>query len=253
MRTIQGIIRDTTAGKELELFDLNSLAMIVHELRTAVTLINGYNKVLLKKETGPLTPLQRKILKECQISCKRLINFTGEILELSRAEAKGIKINFQEEAIDQCIRKICRELNPMAQKKGLTLKESLPKKGLPKGYFDKDRIEQVLTNLIKNAIQYTPKGGEVKIEIIPPFKDVFKVYVADNGSGVPSEERESIFEEFVVGRNSNNKEGIGLGLAICKKIVEAHHGKIWVEPGEGGGNRFIFTLPLMDRLKAEGG
>jgi signal transduction histidine kinase len=234
-----------TKFKELERFDLGSLAMIVHELRTAVTLINGYNKVLLKKETGPLTPLQKKILKECQVSCKRLINFTGEILEASRMEARGIKINLQEEAIDQCIRKICRELNPMAQKKGLTLKESLPMKGLPRGYFDRERIEQVLINLIKNAIQYTPRGGKVEVEVIPPCGDIFKICVADNGIAIPHEERGSIFEEFVVGRNSNNKEGIGLGLAICKKIVEAHNGKIWMEPAEKGGNRFIFTLPLV--------
>jgi two-component system sensor histidine kinase KdpD len=107
-------------------------------------------------------------------------------------------------------------------------------------------MEQVLINLIKNAIQYTPEGGgiEVTATAVSHFSPAVKVSVADSGAGIPAKDRRKIFREFMIGKNSHNGEAVGLGLAVCKKIVEAHNGKIWLESAKGTGNRFIFTLPM---------
>jgi len=244
MHAIQGIVRDITSRKELERLKSNFLAMAAHELRSPTTVINGYNKLLLKQDLGPLNPQQKKVLKESKKSCDRLINFIREIMELSRIEAGKMHINIKEDGVDRCIADAIREVSTLARKKKIVLEIKLPPHDILKIPFDKNRIEQVLVNLTENAINYTPEGGKIEIIATPPSDSLIEIWVIDSGIGIPPAEREFIFDEFRAGKRPDGEEGVGLGLAICKKIVDAHGGKIWVEPAINGGSKFIFTLPL---------
>jgi signal transduction histidine kinase len=242
---VQGIVRDITTRKKLERLKSNFLAMAAHELRTALTLITGYNKLLLRKETGPLSATQRKIIKGCQHSCDRLTDFVNDILELSKLGAGRMTLNLQAAEINQCIRNVVDELSILAREKNILLEEKTPPKAVAKTVsMDPNKIEQVLINLTRNAIQHSPEGGKVEIEVLRHSDGVIAVCISDNGVGVPEEEREIIFDEFTIGKNAHGTEGMGLGLAICKKIIELHDGRIWVEPNNDGGSRFIFCLPL---------
>ena len=241
---IQGIVRDITPRRELERSKADFLAMVAHELRTPITVITGYNRMLLKGEMGALNLPQQEILKESKKSCDRLTSFAREIIGLSRIETGKMKLNFQEEEINECINDAFRQVSTLARKKKITLEKRVSCQDLPKIALDRNRIEQVLVNLTTNAINYTLEGGKIEIAIRPPTGNFLEVWVMDNGIGVPPEEREIIFDKFRIGKRSNCNVAVGLGLAICKKIIKAHGGRIWMEPGEGGGSKFIFTLPL---------
>ncbi len=246
---IQGIVRDITSRKELERLKTNFLATIAHELRTPIMVITGYNRMMLQGEAGPLSSLQQKIMNESKKSCDRLTSFAREVMDLSRMEAGKMDMNLQEEEIGGCIEEIFREVEALAGKKKISLEMKVPDEKLPRILLDKSRIEQVLVNLTINAINYTPEGGEIRVEAQSPTGNFLEISVTDNGIGVPEEERRNIFDEFKVGKRTGGKDGVGLGLAICKKIIEAHGGKIWLEPGKKEGSRFIFTLPLKERLR----
>ncbi|MDY6972552.1 MAG: ATP-binding protein [Thermodesulfobacteriota bacterium] len=239
---VQGIARDITARRKIERLKSSFLAMAAHELRNPITVISGYNNMLLKGKAGPINPQQHQILEDSKESCDRLANFAREVMELSRIDAGRMRIDFQEGDIGECVKSALKVASTLAKKKKITLEEAIPRKDLPKIAFDSNRIEQVFVNLIVNAINHTPQGGKVEIAVIPPINNLLKVCVMDNGIGVPPAERETIFDEFRVGKRSENA-GIGLGLAICKKIIEAHGGRIWVESRKGGGSKFVFTLP----------
>ncbi len=246
-KAIQGIVRDITSRKELEKMKANFVAMAAHELRTPIFVVTGYNKMLLKEIVGPLNDRQKQILKESSVSCERLTNFAKDIIEFSQIEAGKTELDLQEGDIGRCIKDAFREVITLAEKKDILIEEVIFCPDIPKIHFDKNKIVQVMVNLTQNAITYTHSGGKIAVKIKKcSVNDFLEVWVMDNGIGVPPVEREVIFDEFKVGRKSRDtgKEGIGLGLAICKKIIEAHRGKIWVEPREGGGSKFIFTLPL---------
>ena len=249
-RAVQSIVRDITSRKELERLKTNFLAMIAHELRTPIMIITGYNRMMLQGETGPLSPLQQKILNESKKSCDRLTTFAREVMDLSRMEAGKMELNLQEEEIGGCIEEIFREVEALAGKKKISLEIKVPGEKLPKILLDKSRIEQVLLNLTINAINYTPEGGEIRVEAQSPTGNFLEISVTDNGIGVPEEERRNIFDEFKVGKRTGGRDGVGLGLAICKNIIEAHGGKIRLEPGKKEGSRFIFTLPLKEQLRS---
>lgn len=241
---IQGIVRDITLRKEMERLKTNFFAMVAHEIRTPIAVITGYNRMLLKEEAGALNPLQQQILKESKKSCNRLTNFAREIMDLFRMETGKMNLNLREEEVGVCINDALREVSSLARGKKIRLKQKRSPRGLPKIRLDKNRIQQVVINLTTNAVNHTPEGGKIEVEVLPPTENFIEVCVTDNGLGVPSEERETIFDEFIAGKRSNDKDGVGLGLTICKKIIEAHGGRIWMEPGEKAGSKFIFTLPL---------
>lgn len=244
---ILGIAKNISSRNEFSRLSSGFLAMAAHEVRTALTLITGYNRLLLAKKTGSLTPPQYKIVKECNQSCDRFSKFLNEVLELLHLDAGEMKLNNRQEDIRQSIKNVLRELGPEAKQKNILMVETARKGGLPiKVPMDRNKIELVLMNLIKNAIQYTPRGGKIKIQPSISSKGSIRVCIADTGIGVPPEERDTIFQEFKTGRNSKTNHGIGLGLAICRKIIELHGGKIWVESRkEEGGSRFIFSLPSL--------
>lgn len=228
------------------------LTVVSHELRTPVTVINGYNRLLLEGKVGPLNAEQVRFVSEITKSCQRISRFIGNLLEASRDASGEIVLDRREVSIADLSRSVLSFLQPLLDEQGLTATCRI-EDAQAQAYCDAVRIEQVLMNLVGNAIQYTQRGGAIEIAA-SRFENAaapwLEVAVVDNGPGVHPEDRERIFEPYTRVGESRHAGGLGLGLAICKRIVEAHGGTIRVEASETAGSRFCFTLPCTRGLAA---
>ncbi|MBW2273416.1 MAG: HAMP domain-containing histidine kinase [Deltaproteobacteria bacterium] len=221
------------------------LAMLSHELRTPVTVISGYNRLLLSEEMGELGSEQRRFVNESSKSCERLVSFFDSLVNAPPGESLQLIAGCpQAELLEPTIHGVTRLLGPMLDERDLRVDVRLAPGALG-ACFDRTRIEQVLTNLIANAIKYGKSGGAIEVAT-RPLPDAgghwVEVSVADEGPGVAGDLRDRIFEPYVRGEDGD-AAGMGLGLAICRRIVEAHGGSIAVDDRKGGGSRFSFTLP----------
>jgi signal transduction histidine kinase len=218
------------------------VAVVSHELRTPLTVIAGFNKLLLSERVGPLTGEQRRFLTESERSCRRLDAFIGNLIEAARQAAAEGPLPLCEASLEASVRGVVEFLRPLLEQRGLRTELRLDP-AAARARFHPLRVEQVLTNLIGNAIRYSPRGGRIAVETRAAGGGRVEVAVSDDGPGVPTAEREQIFRPWVRGGDPR-EGGLGLGLAICKRIVEAHGGTIAVADAPGGGSRFSFTLPL---------
>ncbi len=229
------------------------LTVVSHELRTPVTVISGYNKLLLSEQVGPLSDEQRRFLHESTKSCQRLNTFIGNLLEASRQVGDDGVLEVCEASLGPTIDGVVAFLKPLLEEHDLSISVELhPEATLAR--FDPVRIERVLTNLLANAIKYAAVGGRIRIETRPGKDEVVELAVSDDGPGVDPSDRERIFLPYVRSGQARGAGGLGLGLAICKRLVEAHGGAIWVEEAAPrGGSRFVFTLPVALRDADEEG
>lgn len=234
-------LRERLAAEIAEREEL--VATVSHELRTPLTVIAGFNKLLLCERVGPLNDEQRRFLAESERSCRRLDAFIGNLIEAARQSAKQGPLELCEASLDATVRGVVDLLRPLLEERGLRVELALAPEAA-RARFHPLRVEQVLTNLIGNAIRYAPMGSSIRVETCrPPARaGLVEISVSDSGPGVPPSERERIFRPWVRGRD-RHEGGLGLGLAICKRIVEAHGGSISVGEAPGGGSRFCFTLP----------
>lgn len=220
------------------------LTVVSHELRTPITVIAGFNRLLLGEAAGSLTEKQKHFLQESQKSCQRLNNFVANLLEAARQGACVGPLEVAEASLEPTLQSVLDLLAPLLREADVeALIEVEP--GTPCARFDPPRIEQVLTNLVGNALRYAPAGSSIEIRargVRGAERDYVEVSVADAGPGVPPRERARIFEPYVQ-VEAPRAGGLGLGLAICKRIVEAHGGAIHAEERTGGGSRFVFRLP----------
>lgn len=224
------------------------LTVVSHELRTPCTVIQGYNRLLLSGRFGELTEKQRHFLEESQKSCQRLNAFIGNLLEAARQGLAVGPLEVAEAPLAPLVEGVVRHLAPLLEEHRLGVELALAAAPL-RARCDPRRVEQVLVNLLGNALKYAPAGSAVRIEsraLREAGREFVEVAVLDAGAGVPARERERIFEPYVQVAESRKAGGLGLGLAICRRIVEAHGGRIGVEPRPGGGSRFAFTLPAAD-------
>lgn len=230
------------------------LTVVSHELRTPVTVIGGYNRLLLAEEVGPLTEEQRGFLQESAKSCQRLNAFIGNLLEASRATRGDEVLEVCNASLARSIDDVVKLLRPLLEQRQLRLRVAVAP-GADRARFDRLRLEQILTNLLGNAIKFSEPGGTIEIatrECPAPEAAAaaglrfVEVTVADNGPGVAPEDRERIFDAYVQAGDESRAGGLGLGLAICKRLVEAHGGSIRVSERPGGGSCFSFTLPGCD-------
>jgi signal transduction histidine kinase len=227
------------------------LTVVSHELRTPVTIISGYNRLLLSEEVGPLTEEQRRFLVESTKGCQRLNAFIGHLLEASRERAGNEVLEVSQGSLRALIQGVTGLLQPLLEEQDLRIDlDVLP--DADRAQFDHLRVEQVLTNLVGNAIRHAPSGGSIEIATrrLPPSvsgerpaRPFVEISVSDAGPGVPEEDRGRIFEAYVQAGEQSRAGGLGLGLAVCKRLVEAHGGSIAVTDRPGGGSRFAFTLP----------
>lgn len=226
------------------------LAQISHELRTPLTAIQEGSSLLLEEVPGALNAPQREIVQVVRTNSERLFRQLTAILDLSRMEAKKMEYSFVPTDLLMLVRRSVESIGLIAQKKRQQIVVHAPSP-LPIFYVDEDRIQQVLDNLLNNAVKFTPERGEIHVSASMQYdaesgERWAEIRVRDSGIGVPPEDAERIFLKFYQGPPGRWQawKGSGLGLAISRHIVEAHGGRIWVESRPGEGATFIFTLPL---------
>jgi signal transduction histidine kinase len=224
------------------------LAVVSHELRTPVTVIRGYNHLLLRKEVGSLTEQQRDFLNQSNRSCERLDRLIGDLLAAC-AGASGVeRADLQPASVERVLVEVIDSLRPLLDEREISVELRIDRDA-SSAYFDPDRIEQVLVNLLSNAIRYSKPRTSIVVQSQPcqaAGRRLIEVSVIDTGPGVAPEDRERIFEPCVRVLDDRSSGGLGLGLAICRRIVTAHGGSISVSEELGWGSRFSFTLVPAD-------
>jgi len=230
--------------QELDKLKSDFVSTVSHELRTPMTSIKGYVDNILDGLTGALTERQSYYLSRVKSNVERLTRMINELLDLSRIEAGKVELNLGNVRMREFVSEVVEGFQGMAQEKGLTLRAHQPDE-LPVIRCDHDKLHQVLTNLIQNAIKFTPTGGEVRVESQMLGDGYLQIGVIDTGCGIPPHELDKVFEQFYRGESgSPDDPRWGLGLAIAKSLVKLHGGRIWVESTPGQGSRFYFTVPI---------
>lgn len=227
---------------ELDRLKSSFLAMAAHELRTPLSLISGYLEMVLEGVAGPLDPKQGDFLKIALENSTGLARILEEMLDISVIESGKVSLDLEPWDMDELINGVILLVEGDAGKKGISVEANVEKVSVN---IDGKRIKQVLINLLTNAIKFTPAGGEIIVEIEDGGNEL-TVSVSDTGRGIPEEEIDRVFDEFY--RGSSQEVGSGLGLPICKRIIDMHGGRIWVESMVGEGSTFYFTLPKNERV-----
>ena len=220
------------------------LSVVSHELRTPMTAIRSFAENMLDGVTGPLTELQHTYLTRIQHNVARLGRIIVQLLDWSRLDTNSIQLRLEKVCIHQIATITADSLQTVAGEKTVTLSVA-PAESLPSVQGDRDKLEQILWNLIGNAIKFTPPGGRVTMEFCVSPPGFVQTCIADTGCGIDPSCLSNIFEEFSrVPSAMPTSQGAQLGLCITKTLVTMHHGQIWVESQPDVGSRFYFTLPL---------
>ena len=193
---------------------------------------------------GPVSEEQQKWLVKIQTMCRSLVDLVNDFLDLSKLEAGHVHLHKEKVDLNQLIRSNVETYLPLASHKSIALVEQV-EPNLSPVEADPRRLDQVLLNLISNAIKFTPEGGEIEVGASQDEGTQVKLWVKDTGAGIPSEEIISLFQKYhqTTSGQTSSEKGTGLGLVICKMIVEAHGGGIWVESEPGKGSKFTVALP----------
>lgn len=221
------------------------ISAVSHELRTPLTSIKGCTTSLLRQDVNWDTATSRDFLKTIDERADELQNLIDKMLQIAKLEAGALKLDKEPLSLPRLAGKVAQEMGARTQIHRLTTEFPTP---FPIVDADSRCVEQVLKNLVENAIKYSPQGGDINIS--GEMKDgVVEVGVSDHGIGIPREDLEKVFARFYRGPNTQRIGGTGLGLSIAKGLVEAHSGKIWAESQEGKGSIFRFSLPKSPSLK----
>lgn len=227
---------------ELDRKKTNCLAVATHEMRTPLTIINGYMRMLLDESFGLLNEKQKHLLHESRNNCDRLLELVSSMLDRCRLESGSVEYDLQEGPYLELIQRVVGRMQHYIEKNGLAIHLDLPEEEI-RIPIDANAIEQALVNLVANAVKFTPPPGEITLRCsVDP--DGVLTQVIDTGIGIDPEEIDQVFNEFnKVGKKYGEKKGAGLGLSICKKIIILHRGEIWAESEPGQGSCFSFLLP----------
>jgi signal transduction histidine kinase len=219
------------------------LASMSHELRTPLNAIIGFSEVLLERYFGELNEKQDDYMKDIHSSGKHLLALINEVLDLSKVEAGRMELDRTEFDLAAALADAMTLIRERAQQHAITLGlDAAPDLGTI--HADERKFKQIVLNLLSNAVKFTPDGGRIEVRARRDANAI-EVAVRDTGIGIAPEDQDAVFEEFrQVGRDYMSKhEGTGLGLALCKRLVELHGGRIWLESAPGHGSTFFFTLP----------
>jgi signal transduction histidine kinase len=252
----------------------NALASAAHDLKTPLAILNGYIELLQSEKLGGLNERQREVLGDMRSNGERLQHYIQEFLSFTALETGDLKLKFQPAEINKCLSEVCRLWSPRFQERGLAL-YFLANDKLPEFPFDAPKVERVISNLLENASKFTPSGGTVWLHAEPYMwerrssanaevmeerrrrpltqPNSVKISVSDTGPGIPPEYHLEIFDDFFRLPTNERVEGMGLGLAIARRLVLAMSGKIWVESEPGAGCKFCFILPLLPASSAAEG
>ena len=219
------------------------LANMSHELRTPLNAVIGFSEVLSERMFGDLNEKQDEYLKDIHASGQHLLSLINDILDLSKIEAGRMDLELSDFDLPRAIDNAMTLIRERAARKSITLHTSVDERlGHIQG--DERKIRQVLLNLLSNAIKFTPEGGAIEVGA-KPIDGSIEVSVSDTGVGIAPGDQEAVFEEFKqIGTADKRVEGTGLGLALSRKFIELHGGKIWVASQVGAGSTFTFTVPV---------
>jgi len=235
------IVKDLTEKRHLEEIRRDFISNVSHEFRTPISSIKLIAETLTEGASID-SAVYKDFLLKINIEADKLAHMTNELTELSMMENNETKLSKDALKIDALVRQVVQRLQAQSDKKGLTLNLDIEPE-LPDLIIDQYRIEQVLLNIIHNAIKFTGSGGSVTIRVKKQGSEILFA-VSDTGIGIPANELSRIFERFYKVNKARDDEGTGLGLAISRHIISAHGGKIWVDSAEGKGSAFFFTLPF---------
>jgi two-component system sensor histidine kinase BarA len=238
------------------------LASAAHELKTPLAVIKGYYDLLLSGSLGKLGEKQREILQESKESCERLVRLVSMFLNYSALESGKLVLHLNDNDLRDCVSELTGRWQEAFQRNQVRLDVRIDP-GLPVFRFDYQKVQQAVANLLDNALKHTPAGGNVSLMVEPHFwerrtfgepqpqerrtqilrhPNSTRISVTDTGRGISAEHHQEIFEDFV--RVDRTSSGMGLGLAIAKRLVQAHRGKIWVDSELGRGAKFTILLPV---------
>ncbi len=238
---------DITREFSLERLKREFVSVAAHQLRTPISAIGWAIKTLIDKKLGPLTKKQSEYLKEIFQTNERLVHLIDDILNTAKIEEGKFLEKENEFSLEAIVEFVLNLLRPEIEKKKINLQYEKPFPKLPLVKMDVEKIKLVVENLISNAINYTLPGGEIKISLSMPAQGTEVLFsIRDNGIGIPERERDRVFSKFFRASNAMKMQpsGTGLGLYLCKNIIEAHGGRIWFDSEEGKGTTFYFTLPI---------
>jgi len=266
-----------SVGQKFEIFSdehcvgcRDALAAAAHELKTPLAIMGGYLQLLLGQQLGPLNPRQMEVLTEMQANGARLSNFVQNLLTYATLKVDRFEMQYDMGDINTCVREIAEVWAQRFQEKAIAF-YFLPGKGLQHFPFDYYKVQHIVSNLLDNAVKYTPSSGTVWLHIEPYFwerrtiqrrtiqrppaverrqqpvnsPNCCRISISDTGPGIAPEFQQEIFEEyFRLTTEGSRAEGYGLGLAIARRLVQAAGGKIWVESEPGNGSKFSFLILL---------
>ncbi len=250
----------------------NALASAAHDLKTPLAILNGYVELLQSEKLGPLNERQREVIGDMQANGQRLHAFIHDFLSYTVLETGELRMQYEQGDLNACMSEVCRLWSQRFQQKGQAL-YFLANEKLVSFPFDSAKIQRVISNLLENASKFTPTGGTVWLHAEPymwerrgpstpgvererrrqPLStpNAVKVSVADTGPGIPPEYHVEVFDDFFrLPSTEGQSEGMGLGLAIARRLVNAMGGKVWVESEPGAGCKFSFLVPLKPSLNS---
>ena len=242
------VLQNITAEKEVDQMKTEFISTVSHELRTPLTTMKEFVSIVLDGIPGKINKDQKEYLSIVKGNIDRLARIIASLLDISRIEARRVELRKALVNIKDLAGGVVVALKSRADAKHIILKTSFPR-AFSDVYVDPDRITQVFTNLIDNAIKFTPEKGRIAVELRARKKEL-ECSVSDTGVGIAPEDRDRVFERFrQIGRTAGaGAKGTGLGLPIIKELVQMHNGRIWVESEVGKGSKFTFTIP---RLKVD--
>ena len=241
---LQWTLRDITERKNLDNLRNDLISMVYHDIRSPLANIVSSLDVLEAMLPAGVDPSQRSLLNIAIRSTERIQRLTNSLLDMRRLEAGQPVANLQAVTPLSLANDAIEVVSPIVSNKNQVITLSVPQ-SLPQVWVDEDMIRRVLTNLLENAVKYTPPGSSISLGAQMEGGQVL-VWVQDTGPGIPAKEHERIFDKFTRLHGKSGTRGLGLGLAFCRLAVEAHGGRIWVESGQESGACFKFTLPVAD-------
>lgn len=238
VRTV-AVARDISRRKSVDLAKSEVISAVSHELRSPLTSVKGFTSTLLNKWDRFDDETKKQLLFTINTDADRVTRLIGELLDVSRLEAGRLQLRRQMVQIATIAGRVVERIQPRADKHILRTQFA---NGFPEVFADADKVEQVLTNLVENAVKYTEEG---EVTVSGTVEDAYvRISVADQGEGIPADQRMQVFGKFFRrGARTDSPTGTGLGLYISKGLIEAHGGRIWVDEGQDGGAVFSFTLP----------
>ena len=238
--------------KELDKMKSDFVSNVSHELRTPLTSIKGSVDNMLDGLTGSLNEKQIRYLNRIKSNTDRLSRLINDLLDLSRIESGHVEVRPTNLPLTALAEEVAEHMKALAAEKLIRI-EIPPADPKVTAWADRDKVTQVLMNLISNAVKFTPRDGKITVALEKNGSDYIQISVADTGPGILPEERNRIFSKFyqVANVDKQKPKGSGLGLAISKALVEMHGGKIWMESEVGKGSTFYFTLPAQQPFKVE--